>query len=273
MKRRVKEDASLTFVQVMQAAITWAEEEETQTPDIPKHSPRVRVVSADAEHGSSTLTLEKLHEAIQKIAARQDELYQAVHSNSRVRFQQSRPKRPPLKDSEGRYICYSCGEPGHTSRHCPQSIEAATVTDQFQRSTGAPGTNVRIVPSSTAQTSTGPSMIRSHTAEWSDDVTEKLKSGAFGDCLTVEVRIAGVKTNCLLDTGSEVSTITESHFRKHFGEQERRLSSAHWVRLTAANGLDIPVLGCLQADVECMGKVLPGKCIFVLTDTSPKAEE
>lgn len=273
MKRRVKEDERLTFVQVMQAAITWAEEEETQTPDIPKPSPRVRAVSADAEQASSTLTLEKLHEAIQKIAARQDELYQAVHGNSRLQFQQSRPKRQPLKDSDGRYICYSCGEPGHTSRRCPQGTDAATVTDRARHSTGVPGTNTGNIPTSTAQTSPGPSMIRSHTAEWTDEVTETLKSGAFGDCLTVEVRIAGVKTSCLLDTGSEVSTITESHFRKHFGEQELRLTSAHWVRLTAANGLDIPVLGCLQADVECMGKVLPGKCIFVLTDTSPQAEE
>lgn len=44
-------------------------------------------------------------------------------------------------------------------------------------------------------------------------------------------------------------------------------------KLTAANGLDIPVLGCLQADVECLGKVFPGKCIFVLTDTSPDVKE
>lgn len=273
MKRRVKENTGLSFIEVMQAAITWAEEEETQMPDISKPSPRVRVVSAEAEQASSSLTLEKLHEAIQKIAAKQEELYQAVHGNSRVQFQQSRPKRQPLKDSDGRYICYSCGEPGHTSRYCSQGAEPATVTDRSRRSTQVPGTNIGNVPTVPVQNSPGPSMIRSHTAEWTDKATDTLKNGAFGDCLTIEVKIAGVETNCLLDTGSEVSTITESHFKRYFGEQELRLSSAHWVRLTAANGLDIPVLGCLQADVECMGKVLPGKCIFVLTDTSPQAEE
>lgn len=36
MKRRVKEDTSLSFVQVMQAEITWSEEEETQTIQNPE---------------------------------------------------------------------------------------------------------------------------------------------------------------------------------------------------------------------------------------------
>ncbi|XP_046717404.1 uncharacterized protein LOC124393547 [Silurus meridionalis] len=122
--------------------------------------------------------------------------------------------------------------------------------------------------------SPGPSLIRCHTAEWmADDTAEKLKDSAFGDCLVVDVKIAGVRTKCLLDTGSEVSTISESHFKEHFGEQKLKLSSACWVKLTVANGLDIPVLGCLQADVECLGKILPGKCIFVLNDTSSDVKE
>ncbi len=113
-----------------------------------------------------------------------------------------------------------------------------------------------------------------HTAEWlADENAEKLKNSAFGDCLTVEGKIAGVKTKCLFDTGSEVSTISESHFRQHFGEQKLKLSSACWVKLTAANRLDIPLLGCLQTDVECLRKVLPRKCIFVLTDTIPDVKE
>lgn len=273
MKRRVKEDPSVTFIQVMQDAITWSEEEETQVQSNVKPSTRVRVVNADSEPVASTLTLEKLHEAIQRIAARQEELYQTMHGNSRVRPQQSHPKRQPLKDKDGRYICYSCGEPGHTSRRCPKNTEAANVSDQSQRYPGTADTNAASVQAGTSATNSGPSMIRGHTAEWTDEATETLKEGAFGECLTIDVKIAGVKTDCLLDTGSEVSTITESHFRRHLGEQELKLSSANWVRLTAANGLDIPGLGCLQADVECMGKIFQGKCIFVLTDTSPEAKE
>lgn len=104
MKRRVKAEPDLSFVQLMQAAITWSEEEETQTS---RSSTRARGVvnAAAAQDAPSALSLEKLHEAIQKIAARQEELYQAVYGKERNKPQQSRPKSQPLKDSEGRYIC------------------------------------------------------------------------------------------------------------------------------------------------------------------------
>ncbi|KAI5609495.1 hypothetical protein C0J50_9467, partial [Silurus asotus] len=275
MKRRIKSEPDLTFVQLMQAAIVWSEEEETQTPSNVRSSTRAKgVVNVTAaQDAPSALSLEKLHEAIQKIAARQEDLYQAVYGKGRNKPQPSHPQKQPLKDSEGRYICYSCGEPGHTSRYCSQTgnlkrepappqhmVDSAEMLEDESR--GA------------VKKSPGPSLIRCHTAEWmADDTAEKLKDSAFGDCLVVDVKIAGVRTKCLLDTGSEVSTISESHFKEHFGEQKLKLSSACWVKLTAANGLDIPVLGCLQADVECLGKMLPGKCIFVLNDTSSDVKE
>ena len=81
------------------------------------------------------------------------------------------------------------------------------------------------------------------------------------------MKIAGVKTNCLLDTGSEVTTY---YFKEHFGDLT--LSSAHWVQLTAANGLEIPLLGCLEADIECTGKTVNTKCVFVLKDNCPDAK-
>lgn len=85
----------------------------------------------------------------------------------------------------------------------------------------------------------------------------------------MEVKIAGVKTNCFLDTGSEVTTIRESHFKENFGEVT--LSSANWVQLTAANGLEIPLLQCLEA--EWLGKTVGQTCIFVLKDESPGVKE
>ncbi len=276
MKRRIKEEQSLTFAQLMQDAITWSEEEEAQSEGSLKTPVRARAAvhtTVATGDSSSSLTLEKLQEAIEKIAARQEELYRIVHGQGRVKPQPAGTRRQPLKNSDGQYICYTCGEPGHTSRYCGQherlnnkgaaSSQMAEVTEALSG-----------VLSSDLANTYGPSVIRSHKADWKVDIVPgTLKEGAFGDCLTVDVKIAGVPTTCLLDTGSEVTTISESHFKQHFGGQEIQLSSANWVRLTAANGLNIPVLGCLQADIECMGSLLPGKCVFVLTESNPDAQE
>lgn len=75
-----------------------------------------------------------------------------------------------------------------------------------------------------------------------------------------------METSSLLDTGSEVTTIMEAYFKEHFEGRELALTAAKWVQLTASNGLDIPVLGCLEADIECLGNILTGKCVFVLRD-------
>ena len=99
----------------------------------------------------------------------------------------------------------------------------------------------------------------------------KSTEGVFGNCLTIDVLIEGVKTRCGLDTVSEVITISEAHFKKQF--EGKRFSPAKWVKLTAANGLDIPVIGCLYAKIECLGRKLHGKCVFVLRDDTINMEE
>lgn len=86
----------------------------------------------------------------------------------------------------------------------------------------------------------------------------------FGNCFTIDILIDGVKTCCLLGTSSEATTMSETHFKKQF--EGKMLSPARQVKLTAANRLDIPIIGCLYTDIECLGKELQGKCEFVLHD-------
>lgn len=61
-----------------------------------------------------------------------------------------------------------------------------------------------------------------------------------GRCQTVDVLLGDVRVRCLLDTGSNVSTITESLFEKHFCPT---LKTCEWLALSTANGLGIPYLG------------------------------
>ena len=80
---------------------------------------------------------------------------------------------------------------------------------------------------------------------------------AIGKCPVVEVRVSGQSANCLLDTGAEVSTITEGFFRNHLlpcGQTLKDITG--WISITAANGLPVPYLGYVECEVIVLGKVL-----------------
>lgn len=72
----------------------------------------------------------------------------------------------------------------------------------------------------------------------------------IGVCPTVDVFVGDVQVNCLLDTGSNVSTVTESFFNKHF---RASLKHCEWLSLSAANGLNISFLGYFERDVHAFG--------------------
>ena len=59
--------------------------------------------------------------------------------------------------------------------------------------------------------------------------------GTVGKCPVVTIKMGGVDGPCLLDTGSQVSTVTESFFRQNIAPGDSELASCHWLKLTAAN--------------------------------------
>lgn len=94
-------------------------------------------------------------------------------------------------------------------------------------------------------------------------------SKLVGNCPVVEVTMGGVKVQCLLDTGSMVTTITESCFNNHFANMLKgSLQDCGWLGLKAANGLDIPYLGYLELDITIMGKSMPRRGVLVVNDSA-----
>ncbi|KXJ05692.1 hypothetical protein AC249_AIPGENE18710, partial [Exaiptasia diaphana] len=81
--------------------------------------------------------------------------------------------------------------------------------------------------------------------------------------------------DCLLDSGSEVSTLTESFFNRHFKPKGKTLTSTSgWLSITEANGLEIPYLGYFEADIEVLGKTIEKRGFLVVKDpTSPTARQ
>lgn len=77
---------------------------------------------------------------------------------------------------------------------------------------------------------------------------------------------------CLVDTGSMVSTVTESFFLKHFAPWGTdRLQSCHWLQLRAANELAMPYIGHPELDAALCdsvswlwhpGGARPSRCVI-----------
>lgn len=62
----------------------------------------------------------------------------------------------------------------------------------------------------------------------------------------------------LLDTGSQVSTISESFFCDHLlGENEDTTSTMKWLKLTAANSLSISYIGYIELAVQAKRLTIP----------------
>lgn len=93
---------------------------------------------------------------------------------------------------------------------------------------------------------------------------ERFLRNAVGECPQIRIQIGGIPFQCLLDTGSNVSTMTESFFRDHLnGGDEEMHSTAKWLKLTAANKLPLPYLGYVELDIEMMGSKIP-ECGFLI---------
>ena len=105
-----------------------------------------------------------------------------------------------------------------------------------------------------------------------DSQASVMDIGTVGKCPVVTVNMGGVDVSCLLDTGCQVSTVTESIFRQNIAPDDSELASCHWLKLTAANGLAIPYIGYIELDVEFFGRTIPARGILVAYD-SPDAEQ
>ncbi len=83
------------------------------------------------------------------------------------------------------------------------------------------------------------------------------------------MKLQGVTIPYLLDTSSQVSTISESFFREHWSGKERTIHPAfEWLKITAANRLDIPCVGYVELEVEVLGLTIPERGFLIVKDSA-----
>lgn len=76
----------------------------------------------------------------------------------------------------------------------------------------------------------------------------KLPQGLVGTKTTAQVTIAGKDTNCLLDTGSQVTTIPQSFYEQHLSELTIHPLN-DLLDVEGANGQSVPYLGYIELSI------------------------
>ncbi|GFO26979.1 Pol polyprotein [Plakobranchus ocellatus] len=91
----------------------------------------------------------------------------------------------------------------------------------------------------------------------------------MGQTPKVAIRIAGEKVMAMVDTGSQVTTVSEDLVRRWHRSSVQPLPLSSF-KLTAANGLYISMSGYLVADVKVNGQVVENAVVMVLKDQPGK---
>ena len=102
-------------------------------------------------------------------------------------------------------------------------------------------------------------------ATTSDGKDEGFLSRAVGECYSVEAKFGPVPVNCLLDPGSQVTTVGESFFNSHLRPAGYKLKATPpSFALVSADGKAISYVGCFDTDVRVLGHCISSKTVLVL---------
>ena len=89
---------------------------------------------------------------------------------------------------------------------------------------------------------------------------------AVGDCPEVKVKVGGVDVGCLIDTGAEVSTITESFYKEFLAQGSEVIDVTSYIRISASQGLEIPYVGYVELQLTALSHTFEGLGFLIVKD-------
>ncbi len=92
-------------------------------------------------------------------------------------------------------------------------------------------------------------------------------SKIVGDCPKVNVLMNGVPLKCLVDTGSQVTTITESCYTSFISQFQGLTDVSRFIKLNASNGVSIPVCGLLRVPIILESQLYEDVHVLVVKDS------
>ena len=102
-----------------------------------------------------------------------------------------------------------------------------------------------------------------------EDSGSPLPKSVVGGTPTTKAKMAGMEVECLVDTGSMVTLVSETFYNQNLKSKCGRVRSCgKMLALRGANGLEIPYLGYLELDVVVGGVTVPKCGVLVLKDTA-----
>lgn len=189
----------------MQATIDWSEEEEIPQASRDKSHVCGAFTSVASEETPSALSLHGIIQIHSKVSLK---IRRALQTSTGVLKAERQTAKAPSEGQDWKLICYNCGKPGHISRKCikSQGKHRQATAFAYDVSSGVPDGQAdgSISTGTVSPITPTPVLMAGHSA---------MPGDAFGNCFTVDVSIGGMEMCCLLDTRSEVTTISETHFR------------------------------------------------------------
>jgi hypothetical protein len=88
-----------------------------------------------------------------------------------------------------------------------------------------------------------------------------------GKCPEVDIEIENQLIKSLIDTGSQVSTISESFFNNLLKQRPILYDITRWMKVTGANDLSIPYIGYIEVDIKIMNTCIPKVGMLMIKDS------
>ena len=98
---------------------------------------------------------------------------------------------------------------------------------------------------------------------------EGISERLIGKCPVQTITLQDKDVLAVLDTGSEVTTVTESWFKNNF--PEKTLKEVGWLKLKTSNGLEIPYVGIAEMSVTLLGWTCASALMLVVKDSKDAA--
>ncbi|CAC5380158.1 unnamed protein product [Mytilus coruscus] len=158
-------------------------------------------------------------------------------------------------------ICYNCGGKGHKRPECPSAFQAQRSDEETQK------THRRGQFRGRGRGYRGRYNQRGNRYQGRGAVVPSDSEEVKDKSPETEIVVENQSVIALIDTGSQVSTVTETYFNTLLQKKPILHDITKWMKVTGANDLPIPYLGYIELNISVAKTMIPNVGFLVVKDT------